>query len=77
VVERTRADPADPFLHRVQHRDQQMPPRAGGAAAVGDVAVGRLPLPAVPSGLRRPENRLDRGSFLVGRGHRRPEPQVH
>ena len=53
VVERPGADPADPFLDRVQHRQQQVPPGPRGVAAVRGMPVGRRPLPAVPAGRRR------------------------
>ena len=77
VVERPGADPADPFLHRVQHRQQQVPPGPRRVAAERGVPVGRRALPAFPAGLRRPEHRGDGGPLLVGGRRRGPEPQVH
>jgi hypothetical protein len=58
MVERPGADPADLFLDRVQHRQQQMPPGAGGVAAERGMTVGRRPLAPTPS---------RRGSGSVGR----------
>jgi hypothetical protein len=77
VVERPWADPADPLLHRVQHRQQQVPLAPRRVAAVRDVPVGHRALPSVPATLRRPEDRRDGNPLLIGRTRRDPEPQIH
>ena len=77
VIERPRADPAGPFLYRVEHRQQQVPPGPGGMAAVRDMPVGRRPLAPLPAGRRRAEHRVNGGTLVVGGWCRGPEPQVH
>ncbi|HEY1002981.1 MAG TPA: hypothetical protein VGD83_25385 [Streptosporangiaceae bacterium] len=77
MVERPGADPADLFLDRVQHGQQQMPPGAGGVAAESGMTVGRRPLAPFPAALRRAERRGDGGALRVGGWCRGPEPQVH
>ena len=77
MVERPGADPADLFLDRVQHRQQQVPPGPGGVAAERGMTVGRRPLAPFPAAPRRAEHRGDGGTLVVGGWCRGAEPQVH
>ncbi len=77
VIERARADPADPLLHGMQHGQQQVPPTPGGVAAKRAVTVGCRAQAAFPSAAGRPENRGDRGLLVLGRCDRGVKPQVH
>ena len=52
VVERARADPADLVHHRVQRRQQQVPPSAGGVPGVGEVRVLADLVPGDPARAR-------------------------
>ncbi len=53
VVERGLADPADPILDRVQHRQQEITPRSGLVAPARrppvDIDVAHAPVPATES----------------------------
>ncbi len=77
VVERTRTDPARPFLDCVQHGDQQVAAVAGGTAAERDVRVLRPALAALPLGGRRPEYLVDGRALGVRRCRLRRQAQVH
>src|SRR5205085_2544605 len=76
IAERAGADPADPRLHGVQHRQEQVAPAAGGVAADGEPAVGLGAGGADPGGIGLAEDGVDR--LALDRGRRLIlDPEVH
>ena len=67
VLERAAADPTDVILHRVQHRQQKVAARAGGASAVGKVVVGLNTSAPLPEGFRRSQEPIDSANLLGSR----------
>ena len=77
VVERGRADPADPRLDRVECRQQLGPTRPDRVAAARGVPVrAGVARPADPARLGRAEHGIHRGA-LGGGGERADDVQIH
>ncbi len=80
VVQRPAADPAEPFLGRLEDRQQQVPMAPRAVSAARDVAIDRRALAPVPAPTgradQRVEERVDRGA-LLGRGRRPDDMEVH
>src|SRR5207249_6629680 len=65
VLEPAAAHPSGAVLDRVRHRQQEVAARPDGAAAVGDVIVGRMPLASLPQRLALTEQAIDRVALLL------------
>jgi hypothetical protein len=67
VLQRAAADPADPILDGVEHRQQQRPPRTDGVPAKGYVVVRRLASASLPQRGWFAEDAVDRRHLFSAR----------